>query len=80
MHYWAHLDVLKPVCGLQIGEPVGVLDVGVDHILQLAEWLSHHMDVVNIQEHQLSILIGILTFITTTLHLKKKKQKPVKSG
>lgn len=74
MHHRAHLDVLKPVSGLQIGEPVGVLDVGVDHVLQLAEGLSHHVDVVNIQEHQLSVLIRILTFITTPFHLKENKQ------
>lgn len=28
-----HLDVLKPVSGLQIGEPVGILNVGIDHVL-----------------------------------------------
>lgn len=68
---YTHLDVLKPMSGLKIGEPVGVLNVRVNHVLQLAEWLSHHVDVVNIQEHQLSILISILTFITTSFHLKK---------
>lgn len=71
----AHLDVLEPMSGLQIGEPVGVLNVGVDHVLQLAKRLPHHVDVVNIQEHQLCVLIGILTFITTSFHLKKKKKK-----
>lgn len=54
---------------------MGVLNVGVDHVLQLAERLSHHVDVVNIQEHQLSVLIGILAFITTPFHLKKKQNK-----
>lgn len=33
MYHYAHLDVLKPVSGLQIGEPVRVLDVWVDHVL-----------------------------------------------
>lgn len=37
MGHYAHLDVLKPMSGLQIGEPVGVLDIGVDNFLQLAE-------------------------------------------
>lgn len=63
--------MLKPVSGLQIGEPVGVLNVGVDHVLQLAERLSHHVDVVNVQEHQLSVLIGVFTFVTTPFHLRK---------
>lgn len=66
-----NLDVLKPVSGLQIGEPVGVLNIGVDHILQLAERLSHHMDIVNIHEDQLSILICIFTFIPSSFHLKE---------
>lgn len=67
----SHLDMLKPVSGLQIGEPAGILNVGVDHVLQLAERLSHHVDVVNVQENQLSILIGVFTFVTTPFHLRK---------
>lgn len=69
MGHYAHLDVLKPMSGLQIGEPVGVLDIGVDNFLQLAERLPHHVDIVNIQENQLSVLIGILAFISTPFHL-----------
>lgn len=69
--------MLKPMSGLQIGEPVGVLNVGVDHVLQLAERLSHHVDVVNVQENQLSILIGVFTFVTTPFHLEEKSDHKI---
>lgn len=68
-----HLNVLEPVSWLQVGEPMGVLDVGVHHILQLAQRLPHHVDVVNVQEHQLSILICVFTFVTAPLHLSSLK-------
>lgn len=69
----SHLNVLEPVSGLQVGEPMGVLDVGVHHILQLAQRLPHHVDVVNVQEHQLSILICVFAFVAAPLHLNRLK-------
>lgn len=69
----SHLNVLEPVSGLQVGEPMGVLDIGVDHILQLAQRLPHHVDVVNVQEHQLSVLIRVFAFVTAPLHLNSLK-------
>lgn len=64
-----YLDVLQPVSGLQTGEPVRLLHVGVNNVFQLLQWLPHHMDVVDIQENKLSILIGIFTFITPSCGL-----------
>lgn len=57
--------------GLQVGQPNGVLDVGIDHVLQLAQRLPHHVDVVDVQEKQLSVLIRILTLVSATFHLNE---------
>lgn len=56
---------------------MGVVDAGIDGFLHLPERLSHHMDVVNVQEHQLSILIRILTFKSTPFHLRQNKRESV---
>ena len=64
-----YLDVLQPVGGLQAGEPVGLLHVGIDDVLELLEGLAHHMDVVDVQEDQLRVLIGVVPLVAPTCRL-----------
>lgn len=43
-------DILQPASGIYGRVPVRFINGGVDHILQLAQRLPHHMDVRNFQE------------------------------
>ena len=43
-----------------------VLDVWEAHVLDLAEALPHHVDVVNVQEDKLGTLVVILVLIPTS--------------
>ena len=60
------LDVVQPVGRLEVGQPPLVLDVGEAHVLDLAEALAHHVDVVNVQEDKLGTLVVILVLIPTS--------------
>lgn len=54
-----YLHMFEPVCGLQAGQPVGLLHVGVDDVLELLQGFPHDMDVLDVQEDELSVLILI---------------------
>lgn len=53
---------------------MGLLHVGVDDLLELFEGLAHHMDVMNVQEDQLRVLIGVIPFIPPTCRLESRGQ------
>lgn len=61
--------MLQPVGGLQVGQPVRLLDAGVHHFPELPQGLPHHVDVVDVQKHQLRVLVRVLALIATTLGL-----------
>lgn len=67
-------DILQPVCGIYARVPVKFVYGRVDHLLQLAQRLSHHMDVGNLQEIQLCVGIKTFTLIATVFSLERKRQ------
>lgn len=69
----SHLDVFQPVCGLQAGQPVGLLHVGVDDVFKLLQGLPHDVDVLDVQEDQLCVLVFV-PFIAPSCGLKREKQ------
>lgn len=48
---------------------------GVDHLLQLSQRLSHHMDVGNLQEIQLRVGIETFTLIAPIFSLERKSKE-----
>ena len=64
----SHLNVLQPVGGLQAGQPMGLLDVGVDDIFELLQGLPHHVDVVDVQEDELCVLV-LIAFVAASCSL-----------
>ena len=60
------LDVVQPVGRLEVGQPPLVLNVGEAHVLDLAETLPHHVDVVDVEEDQLCTVIVILILIASS--------------
>lgn len=58
--------------GLQAGQPMGLLHIRVDNILQFLQWLSHYMDIMDVQKDQLSILICIFALVTPARGLEGK--------
>ena len=60
------LDVVQPASRLQVGQPPLVLDVGEAHVLDLAQALPHHVDVVDVQEDKLGTLIVIFILISSS--------------
>ena len=60
------LDVVQPAGRLQVGQPPLVLDVGEAHVLDLAQALPHHVDVVDVQEDKLGTLIVIFILISSS--------------
>lgn len=65
----SHLHMLQPVSGLQAGQPVRLLHVGVDDVLELLQRLPHDMDVLDVQEDELCVLV-LVTFIAPSSGLK----------
>lgn len=61
--------VLKPVCLVNSGVPVGFIYGGINHILHLPQRLPHHMNVGDFQEVQFHIWVETLTFIPSILCL-----------
>ena len=64
--------MVQPVGRLQVGQPPLVLDVGEAHVLDLAQALPHHVDVVDVKEDKLGTLIVIFVLISSspTNHIK----------
>ena len=58
--------MVQPVGRLQVGQPPLVLDVGEAHVLDLAQALPHHVDVVDVQEDKLGTLIVIFVLISSS--------------
>lgn len=56
---FSYFDMFQPVCGLQTRQPVGLLHVRVDNVFELLQRLPHHVDVLDVQEHQLCVLVLI---------------------
>lgn len=67
-------NILQPVCGIYGRVPVKFVYGGVDHLLQLAQRLPHHMDVGNLQEYQLCIGIETLALIATIFSLEQENK------
>ena len=58
--------MVQPASRLQVGQPPLVLDVGEAHVLDLAQALPHHVDVVDVQEDKLGTLIVIFILISSS--------------
>lgn len=68
-------NILQPVCGIYGRVPVKFVYGGVDHLLQLAQRLPHHMDVGNLQEYQLCIGIETFALVATIFSLEKENKR-----
>ena len=49
---------------------MGLLHVGVADVLEFLQRLSHHVDVVDVQEHQLRVLI-LVSLVASSCGLEK---------
>lgn len=66
-----HLDVLQPV-GLVNGRvPRGLVDGGVDHLLEFPQRVPHHMDVGDLQEAQLHVGVEALALVSAIFGLRR---------
>lgn len=56
--------MLQPIGGLQSREPLCFIDIRVTQLLELPQRFPHHVDVMDIQENQFGVLIGILGLVS----------------
>lgn len=64
-----HPYILQPVRPVHTGEPPCLINGRVRDLLQFAQGLSHHVDVVDLQEHELRVGVSAFTFVPSALGL-----------
>ena len=64
------VQVMEPIGVVDVGEPFGVVDDGEAHVLDFAEGLPHHVDVVDVQKVELGIRIDVLVFVSEPNRIK----------
>ena len=52
---------------LQITQPPLIINHWETHVLHLPQTLPHHVDVVDVEEHELCVLITVLILVSSTL-------------
>lgn len=61
--------MFQPVRLFDTGEPSRFVDVGVTELLQFPERFPHDVYVVDVEEDEFSVLVGVLGFVAAAFRL-----------
>ena len=58
--------------GLNVGQPMSIVDSWETEIFEFAQTFAHHVDIVNVQKLEGAVRIGFFVLIPATLRLARK--------